>query len=183
VLGKFLGLLYKVFQVGKNDVREIMEGICHFMLEIHADFFDSKGHDTIRKGTRGGYEGGFVLIQMVDLDMVIAKNSFHEGEDFMDGTGINELINEGGREVFFGIILVEVAEVYEKLNGGLFLIDRDMIGDLGCICNGVYESNFMDFFDLHFDLHGIERVEGAFLLVKRGHIGPSVNAMFNNRWV
>jgi hypothetical protein len=25
-------------------------------------------------------------------------------------------------------------------NGTLFLIDRDRIGDLGCVCDGVYEA-------------------------------------------
>jgi hypothetical protein len=78
---------------------------------------------------------------MEDLDLVIAKKSIHEGEDFMTDTGIDDLIDEGSREVVFGTSLVEVTEVCANSNGTLFFIDRDRIGDPGCVCNGVYEAS------------------------------------------
>jgi hypothetical protein len=94
-------------------------------LESHPDIFESEGHDAIGKGAPWGCEGGFVLIHLLDLDLVIARKSIHEGEDFMTDTSIDDLIDEGGREVVFGTSLVEVAEVCANSNGALFFIDRN----------------------------------------------------------
>jgi hypothetical protein len=43
---------------------------------------------------------------MAYLDLVIARKSIHEGEDFMTGTGIDDLVDEGSGEVVFGTSLV-----------------------------------------------------------------------------
>jgi hypothetical protein len=46
---------------------------------------------------------------MADLDLVIARKFIHEGKDFMTGTCIDDLVNEGSGDVVFGTTLVEVA--------------------------------------------------------------------------
>jgi len=60
---------------------------------------------------------------MEDVDLVTAKKSVHGGEDFMNNARIDDLINEGGREVVFGTSLVEVVKVSAKLNGSLLLLN------------------------------------------------------------
>jgi hypothetical protein len=78
---------------------------------------------------------------MADLDLVIAGKSIHEGEEFNTGIDIDDLIDKGSREVFFGTSLVYVTKVCENSNGTLFFIDMDRIGDLGCVSDRVYEAS------------------------------------------
>ena len=59
-------------------------------------------------------------------------------------------------------------EVCANLNGTLFFIDRNKIGDPVCVCNGVY---------------GFGKVEGALILENGGNIRPSFNVILNNGWV
>jgi hypothetical protein len=124
-------------------VREIVEGVCRFSLESGPNIFESEGHDAIGKGSPRSCEFGFVLIHMEELDLVVAGESFHEGEDFMIDVGIDDFIDEGGRKVVFGISLFEVMIVCANLNGAMFFFDRNRIGNLGSVCNGVYEASCM----------------------------------------
>jgi hypothetical protein len=61
---------------------------------------------VIGKGTPRVCEGAFVLIHMAYLYFFIAGESFHEREDFMNGTRINDLVDEGSGEIIFGTSLV-----------------------------------------------------------------------------
>jgi hypothetical protein len=55
--------------------------------------------------------------------------------------GIDDLINEGVKEVVFEKSLVEVTEVCENSDGALFFVDENRIGNPRCLCNGVYEAS------------------------------------------
>jgi hypothetical protein len=50
---------------------------------------------VIGKGAPRGCEGGFLLIRMKDLYLVIAGKSNTEGKKFMSSTRINDLVDEG----------------------------------------------------------------------------------------
>jgi hypothetical protein len=56
-----------------------MKNVCHSQLESCANIFQAKMHDTICKSTPRGGECSFVLIGSVDLDLVIARETVHEG--------------------------------------------------------------------------------------------------------
>ena len=69
----------------------------------------------------------------------------------MTGTSVNDLVNKWSGEVSFGTSQIQVMEFSTDVNGTLFSIDRNKIGNPSGICNGVYESFFVQFVDLILD--------------------------------
>ena len=72
----------------------------------------------------------------------------------MSGTGINDLVNEHSGEIILGIGQVQIMEVSTDMNGTLFFINENRIGNPSGIHDGLYESSF-EFFDLRFDGRGL----------------------------
>src|ERR1700722_9086089 len=107
MLGTFLGSSGEVVQVSKDDFSQIVEYVCHRPLESCAGILQAKRHDTICKSTPRGNECSFILIGWVYLNLVIARESVHEGESLVAGAVINDLIDEGRWEVVFGTCIVE----------------------------------------------------------------------------
>ena len=58
----------------------------------------------------------------------------------MSGACINNLIDEGCWEVFFGTRPIEVMEVYANANGTLYLIHGNRIRNPSGVGNGVDEA-------------------------------------------
>ena len=60
----------------------------------------------------------------------------------MSSIGVNDLVNEWSGEIVLGTCQVQVMEVSKDVNGTLFFVDRNMIGNPSGICDGVYETYF-----------------------------------------
>jgi hypothetical protein len=97
-----LGSSCEVIQVCKNDMSQIMKDVCHGPLESGASILEAKRHDTIRKGAPRGSECGFVLIGWVNLDLVVARETIHEGQSLVTHAIIDNLVDEGRWKVVFG---------------------------------------------------------------------------------
>jgi hypothetical protein len=83
-----------------------MENIGHGSLECCTDVLESKRHDTIHKSTPWGGKFCFILICWVDLYLIVARESIHEGQGLMANVVIDNLVNERCREVVFGTSVV-----------------------------------------------------------------------------
>jgi hypothetical protein len=129
VLGALLGLSGEVVQVREDDCSQIMKDVCHGPLESCTGIFEAEGHDTIRKRTPWGNECGFVLIGWVDLNLVIARESVHEGESLVAGTIIDDLIDEGHWEVVFRTCVVEIEKIGANADRSLFFVDGYRVGN------------------------------------------------------
>ena len=83
----------------------------------------------VRKRTPRGNEYGFVLIDWVDLNLVIARESIHKGESLMAGAVVDNLIDEWRWEIVLWTSVVEIAKVDADANGALFFVDRYRVGN------------------------------------------------------
>jgi hypothetical protein len=79
MLSVFFGVSSENVQVGENDLSEIMKNVCHGTLESGSYILEAERHDTIHKISPGGSEYGFVLIGWVDLNLVVSRETVHEG--------------------------------------------------------------------------------------------------------
>ena len=101
----------------------------------------------------------------------------------MSGTCIGVLVNERGGEVVFGTCPIEIMEVCANMNGTLFFIHGNRIRNPSGVCNGVDEAGCAQLLYFNFDRSHFGRMDGSFLLVHRGHIGPRVDVVFHNGWI
>jgi hypothetical protein len=108
---------------------QIMKNVCHGPLESGAGILEAEWHDTIRKGGPRGRECSFVLIDGVNLDLVVTKETVHEGQSLVTCAIIDYLVDEGCWKVVFGIGVIEIAEVRTDMDSALFFVNRDSVGD------------------------------------------------------
>jgi hypothetical protein len=59
----------------------------------------------------------------------------------MDGTIINDLVDERGWEVVFGTSVVDIAKFYADANSFLFFVKKDKVEDPRSVHNGVNETS------------------------------------------
>jgi hypothetical protein len=128
-LGALLGLGGEVVQVSEDDCSQIMKDVCHGPLESCTGIFEAEGHDTVHKRTPRVNEFDFVLIGWVDLNLVIARESIHEGESLMAGAVVDNLIDERRWEVVLGTCVVEIAKFGANANRSLFFVDGYRVGN------------------------------------------------------
>jgi hypothetical protein len=102
MLSVFLVLSSEVIQVSEDYASEIVENISHCSLECSSCVLESKRHDTIRKSAPWGDKCSFVLICWMDLDLIVARETIHEGQSLMAWTVIDNLVDERHWEVVFG---------------------------------------------------------------------------------
>jgi hypothetical protein len=79
MLGSLFGSSSEVVQISKDDAIKIVKNVGHGPLESRTRFFESKGHDTISKGTLRCCKRGFVLICWVDLNLIVSEETIHKG--------------------------------------------------------------------------------------------------------
>jgi hypothetical protein len=119
----------EIFQVGDNDLSQIMKNVCHGVLESGSSVLEDERHDTIHKSAPGGSECGFALIRWVNLSLVVAKETIHEGKNLVTSALIDNLVDKGHWKVVFGIGLIAIAKVHTDADSALFSVDRDGVGD------------------------------------------------------
>jgi hypothetical protein len=110
-------------------MRQIVKNVCHSPLESGTVILEAEWHYTICKGAPRGRECIFVLIGEVNLDLVVTRETIHEGQSLVTCTIIDYLVDEGCWNVVFGIGVIEVAEVHTDMDNALFFVNRDMVGD------------------------------------------------------
>ena len=96
----------------------------------------------------------------------------------MSGACIDYLIDEGCWEVVFGTRPIDIVEVYANTNGTLFFIHRNSIRNPSGLGNGVNEAGSAQLLYLSFNRDHFGRMDGSLLLAYGGHIGPSVDMVF-----
>jgi hypothetical protein len=65
----------------------------------------------------------------VDLDLIVARESFHKGQGLMANAIINNLVDERHRKVFLGTSMIEIVKFGADANGALFFVNKDGVGD------------------------------------------------------
>jgi hypothetical protein len=143
MLGSLFGSRSEVIQIRKDDASKIMKKVGHGPLESNTGIFESKGHDSISEGTPRGCKSGFLLICLVDLNLIIAGEAIHKGKSLVAGIVIDYLVDEMGWEVVFGTSVVEVTKVGADVNSPLFFLNGDGVGDPRSVRNGVNEPDNM----------------------------------------
>ena len=106
-----------------------MKDVCHGPLESCTSIFEAEGHDAIGKRPPRGNECGLILIDWVNLDLVIARESIHKGKSLVVGAVIDNLIDERRWEVVLGTCIIEIAKVGANANGALFFVDGYRVGN------------------------------------------------------
>jgi hypothetical protein len=101
MLSAFLGLSCEVIQACENDMRQRMKHVDHGPLKSGADILEAKWHDTICKGAPRGSECSFVLIGWMNLDLVVARETVHEGKSLTTHAIIDNLVDEGCWKIVF----------------------------------------------------------------------------------
>jgi hypothetical protein len=69
------------------------------------------------------------LIGWVELNLVVARETGHEGQSLMAGTIIDNMIDKGCWKVVFGTRLNEIVKVCTDADNALFFVHRDGVGD------------------------------------------------------
>jgi hypothetical protein len=69
------------------------------------------------------------LIDWVDLNLVAARETTHEGQSLVVGTIIDNLVDKGHWKFVFGAGVIEIAKVRTDVDSALFFVDRDGFGD------------------------------------------------------
>jgi hypothetical protein len=110
-------------------MRQIVKNVCHGPLESGISILEAKWHDTIRKGAPRGCECNFVLIGGVNLDLVVTRETIHEGQSLVTCAIIDYLVNEGCWKVVFGTSVIEIEEVRTDTDSAMFFVNRDRVGD------------------------------------------------------
>ena len=99
-----------------------MKCIKHGPLECCSIIFKTKGHLFAGECSPYGNKSCFVLIFLFDLDLIIARETIHEGKDVDSNTVINDLINEQCQVIALSTCFVQIMQISTHMNGSMFLV-------------------------------------------------------------
>jgi hypothetical protein len=128
-----------------------MESIRHSTLKSCTNVLETEGEFLIGKITPRTNKSSLMLILENNVDLIIPRETIHQREDFIVGAIIDNLIDEGGREVVFGTSFVDIPIINVYMNCALFLVDRDKIGNLVSEGHRVNKASFEKFLDFEID--------------------------------
>ena len=83
----------------------------------------------ICESTPRGNECSFILIGWVDLNLVIARESVHKGENLVAGAVVDNLIDERRWKVVFGTCIIEIEKFCANTDSALFFVDGYRVGN------------------------------------------------------
>lgn len=72
------GACCEVIKIGQNEVKQVMEHIRHGALESSMSIIKAKRHDTVCECALGCSKCHFVLIPLLDSNLVVARETIHE---------------------------------------------------------------------------------------------------------
>ena len=119
---------------------EVTEVVCHGTLEGGSIVLQTKGHYSIGECAPRDCECSLVTIFFLDLDLFISKKPVHEGKDLMSSAYVNDLVNEWGWEVVFGISQIQIPKVHRDADDALFFVHENRVGNLSGASDCVYQS-------------------------------------------
>lgn len=102
-----------------------------------------------------------MLISRCDINLVVAKETVHEGIHFAPRTLINNLINKRSGEVVLWTGPVNVTIINTDSNDTLLFSHRDDIIHLVREGNGIDETSLEKLFDFYFNSGSLLGVHGA----------------------
>ena len=120
------------------------------------------------------------MVFFLDLDLVVAEKSIHEGEGLMSGTCVDDLVDEWCGEVVFGTYPIKIMEFYANMNGTLFFIHGNRIRNPSCVCNGINEAGCVQLLYLGFHRSHFGWMDGSLLLADGCHIRPCVDVVLHD---
>jgi hypothetical protein len=65
----------------------------------------------------------------VDLNLVVARESFRKGESLMAGAIVDNLINERRWKVVLGTCVIEIAKIDADVDRALFFVNGYRVGN------------------------------------------------------
>ena len=90
---------------------QVMKDVIHGSLECASCVFQAKWHYLVYKCAPGGGERVFVPVSVTDLNLIVPRESIHEGEGLMTRTSIDDLVDEWGRVIVPGTCFVKIPKM------------------------------------------------------------------------
>lgn len=115
---------------------KVMENVCHGPLECGTSILEDEWHNTVSESTPWGSKCGLVLILRAYLDLVVSRESIHQGEGYMADKRIHYLIDKRCQKIIFRTCTIQIMEIYTYVDGTLFFGDRDWVRDPRCVLDG-----------------------------------------------
>ena len=98
----------------------------------------------------------------------------------MYGTHVNDFIDEWCWEVVFGTSQIQIAKVHTNVDGALFFVYGDRVGNLSGVCDGIDETDCVQFLDFCFDRCIFLGMHGSLHIMDECHARPGIDMVFNN---
>ena len=92
-----------------------------------------------------------MLIRRKNVNLVIPRKPIHKGKNVTPSIVINDLINKRSRIIILRASMVNVTVINTDMNGTLFIIYRNNIGNPLCQGNQIDKTSFKKF--LNFSLN------------------------------
>jgi hypothetical protein len=124
-----------------------MEIIRHISLKSCASILETERKFSIGKSTPRTNKSGLMLILRNNVDLIIPGETVHKREDFTSGAIVDNLIDERGRKVVFGMGFVNIPIINTYTNCALSLVDQDKIGNLVSESHQINKAGFKNFLD------------------------------------
>ena len=119
-----------------------MKIIRHSTLKHRASILKTEGKFPIGKSTPRTNKSSLMLILRSNVNLIIARETIHEREDFTSDAIIDNLIDEGGRKVVFQRSFVNIPIIKTYTNSASFLVNRDRIGNPVCKSHQINKADF-----------------------------------------
>jgi hypothetical protein len=160
-----------------------MESIRCSALKRCTSVLETERKFPIGKITPRTNKSSIMLILGNNVDLIIPGETIHERDDFTSGTIVDNLIDEGGRKVVFGTSFVDIPIINAYMNGALFLVNRDKIGNPVCESHRLNKADFQKFLDFELDSSHFLWVNWMKALPDRFIVGVCLYLMYHNRRV
>lgn len=105
-----------------------MKYIIHGMLKHFSNVFKTKGHLCVGESSPRVDKSCLGLVIWFDFNLVISRESIHEGKYLTSNTVVIDLVNEPCWVIFLWKNFVQIMEVSTHANGSMFLIYWNGIG-------------------------------------------------------
>jgi hypothetical protein len=134
-----------------DDIIDISEDIVAHLVfenllgevgECRASIFESFEHAYEAVCVEGGNETGASLVFLFHVDLVITREAVEEGNDFVAGCSIDDLVDSRQREVIFGACLVKAGEVNAHVPFSVLLLYNHNVGEPGWVSYWLNEFGF-----------------------------------------
>jgi hypothetical protein len=114
------------------------QGLMHEPLEGGSCILQAEGHTDVAVHPTGHDEGGFLLVLLSHLDLMIAGESIQEAKEVAAGGEVDDLIYPRERIRILGTSLVETCEVHAEVPTAVGLWDDHRISNPGGVANLAY---------------------------------------------